>query len=97
MRAFQQSRHVDHHERFFVGNANDAQLRLERCERIIGNLGPRRGDHGEQRRLAGIGNADDPGIGEQPQLQAKRKTFAGLAAFGKSRRLANAGGKVLIA
>ena len=38
MRALDQPGNVDHDERFFVGDAHDAELRLERGERIIGDL-----------------------------------------------------------
>ena len=97
VRAFDQARHVDHHERVLVGDAHDSELRLERRERIVGDLGARRRNDRKQRRFAGVGYADDAAIGEKSKLEPQRKPFAGLAAFGKTRRLPNARCEVLIA
>ena len=80
-----------------VGDTHDAELRLERRKRIIGDFRTRCGDHGEQRRFSGIRNADDSAIGQQSKLEPKRESFARLTAFGKARRLAHARCEVLIA
>jgi hypothetical protein len=42
---------------------------MQRRERIIGDLRPCAGDRGQERRLAGIGQADETGIGDQLQAQ----------------------------
>ena len=56
---------VGHHEGAVVGEAHDAEVRLERSERILGDLGPRRGHHGEQRALAHVRLSEQPHVGDQ--------------------------------
>ncbi len=53
--AFDQTGHVDHHERFVNPHANHAQLRFERRERIIGDFRAGGGNDREQGRLASVG------------------------------------------
>ena len=57
--------------RFVVG-AHDAEVRRERRERIVGDLRTRRGDRADQRRLAGVGHAEQAHVGEHPQLEPQR-------------------------
>ena len=49
--------------------ADDAEVRRQRGERVVGDLRPRRGDARDQRRLAGVGEADQADVGEQLQLE----------------------------
>ena len=76
---------------------NDAKLRLERRKGIVGNLRPCGRNDREQGGFSGVGNADDAAIGEQPQLEPQHEIFARFPALGETRRLTNAGCKVLIA
>ena len=70
--AFDQSRNVgDDEAASFVG-AHDAELRRERRERIVGDLGPRRRDRADQRRLAGVGQAEQADVGEHLELELQR-------------------------
>ena len=56
MRAFDQARNVGQHEALRA-DAHHAQLRVQRGEGIIGDLGLGRRDRREQRRFPGIGQA----------------------------------------
>ena len=49
--------------------ADDAELRAERGERIIADLGLGVGDRIEEGRLAGVGQADEADVGEQFEAQ----------------------------
>src|SRR5437667_4571242 len=76
---------------------DNAEIGLECGERIIRNFGPRRGNHGNQRRLTRIGVANQADIGEQFQLQAKMPLLAGKSIFMFARGLVPRLGKMLIA
>ena len=78
-------------------DADHTELRLERGERIVGDLRTRRAHHREQRRLPGVRQADHAGIGEQLQLEPQLAVFARLALLGEARRLARGGREVLVA
>ena len=58
------------------------EVRFEGRERVVGDLGRGRGDRGEDRRLAGIGQPDETDVGDEPQLQADPRLGAGLALLG---------------
>ena len=64
-----------------------AQVRLERGERVVGDLGRRRGERREQRRLPGVRQPDEPDVGDEPQLQPDPALLARLALLGVARRL----------
>ena len=55
---------------------------MERGEGIVGDLRLGGGDGGEQGRLAGIGQADEAGIGDQLQPQPQPALLALLAGIG---------------
>src|SRR5438552_1476928 len=76
---------------------NDAEVGFERGERIVRNFGPRRGNHGNQRRLTRIGVANQADIGEEFQFEAKMTLFAGETVFVFARGLVPRLGKMLIA
>ena len=97
VRAFDQAGNVDHDERLFGAEPDDAELRFERRERIVGDLRARRRHGREQGRLAGVREADDAAIGEQLQLEPERAALGRLAALGEARRLARARREVLVA
>ena len=70
-----------------VAEVHDAEVRLERRERVVGDLGGRRGQGGEQRGLAGIRQPDQPDVGDEAQLQAEPVLLARLALLGVLGRL----------
>ena len=61
--AFDQARNVGHHERLRRTRTHHTQVRVQRRERVIGNLRARVGDGGDQRRLAGVRHAEQAHIG----------------------------------
>ena len=68
-----------------------AEIGMQRRERIIGDLRLRRGDGGQEGRLAGIGQADQAGIGDQLQPQPDPALHALEAGIGAARRLVGRG------
>src|SRR5882757_1826762 len=62
--ALDQTRNIRQHE-FTAVRIHDAKLGMQRGEGIIGNLRFGRADHGEEGRFAGIGQADESGVGDQ--------------------------------
>ena len=54
-----QPRQVGEHE-FVVVQADDAELRLQCRERVVGDLWPRMRDRGEKGRFAGVGSPTSP-------------------------------------
>ena len=79
MRAFDQAGDVRDDKAAFVAQADDAEVRDECGEWVIGDLRTRRGDARDQRRLAGIGKADQAHIGQQLQLEAEELLLAGFS------------------
>src|SRR6516164_7014616 len=71
---------------FLVVQPYDAELRLQRRERIVGDLRPGVRDRSEERRLPGVGQADQPDIGDQLQAQPHPGLMAGPAGIGAARR-----------
>ena len=65
-----------------VAEVHDAEVRLERRERVVGDLGLRGGQGREQRGLAGVRQPDEPDVGDEPQLEAQPVLLAGLALLG---------------
>src|SRR5271168_2399719 len=78
-------------------HGNDAQVRFERGERIVGNLGASGGDAGNERGLAGVGQADEAHVCEQAQLEPQVALLAGLAIFRLARSLMPGLGEMLVA
>ncbi len=68
-RAFDEAGEVGEDEFGVVAEPDDAELRVERGERIVGDLRPRVRDARKEGRLAGVGEADEPGIGDQLEAQ----------------------------
>ena len=67
-RALDQAGNVGEHELAALV-ADDAELRAERRERIVADLGRGVGDRVEEGRLAGVGKPDQADVGEQLQAQ----------------------------
>ena len=76
---------------------DDAQIRDERRERIVGDLRARGGNDGDQRRFAGVGKPDDRDVGEQLELDRELPDLAGKARFREARRLPRRRREMLIA
>ena len=87
-RALDQAGDVGDDELAVVG-LERAEHRLERRERIRRDLRLRAREAGEQRRLAGVREPDEPDVGEQLEVQLDRALLARQAALGQPRRLAH--------
>ena len=70
---------------------------MQRGERIVGDLRPRGGDADEEGRLAGVRQADQPGIGDQLQPQPDPALLARPALVGAARRAVGRGLEVRVA
>src|SRR5579864_3240936 len=62
MSALDQAGNVGEHE-FAAADVDDAELRMQGGERVIGDLRLGGADRGEKRRFSGVRQADDAGIG----------------------------------
>ncbi len=91
-RARDESRHVGHGEHVVV-NGHDTQVRNERCEGIVGDLRLGGRQDGDERRLAGVGKADQGDIGDGLELQDDIGQLAGLPQQREPGRLAPRAGE----
>src|ERR1700756_4663355 len=69
MRAFNQAGNVGEDELLRHRQADDAELGMQGCERVVGDLRPSGGDDGEKGGFTGVGQTDQTGIGDQLQAQ----------------------------
>ena len=79
--AFDETGNIRNDKTFSFAITDHAQVRHQRREGIVGNLRSHRGDRRDQCRFAGIGQADDADVGQQPELDLKfpfLSRFAGL-------------------
>ena len=83
--ALDQPRDVGHHE-LHVVPAHHAQVRLQRGERIVGDLWCGRRDDGDQRALARVGKTDEGDVGHQLELEVEPALLAGFTLLGEARR-----------
>ena len=67
--------------------AHHAEVGGEGRERIVGDLGPSRGDHREQGALAGIGLSHEPHVGDQLEGKLDFQCFAFFTRLPFPRRL----------
>ena len=74
-------------------SGHDAQVGLERGEGIVGDLGPGRRDHREQRALAGVGLAHQAHVGDELEHQLDLPLLALLARLPLARRLVGGRGE----
>ncbi len=65
----------------------DAEVRLERRERVVGDLGVGCRQGRQEGRLAGVGQAHEADVGDEPQLQAQPSLLARLSLLGVLGRL----------
>ena len=80
-----------------VGILDDADLRMQRGERIRRDFRPRLGNGREQRGFARVRIADQPDFGHDAQLEKKIAFLARLARLRETRRLARGRRKVPVA
>ena len=97
MRALDQPRYVGQHERSKLAQIDDAEVRCERGKRVIGDFGARRRDARDQRRLAGVRKADDPGVGDHLQIEEQDALRAYGPRLRLARRLVRRGGEHRVA
>ena len=96
MRAFDQARNIRQHE-FAAVDVDHAELRMQRGEGIVGDLRLGGADHREEGRLAGIGQADQAGVGDQFEPQPDPALLADLAGIGVARRAVGRGFEMRVA
>ena len=96
VRALDQAGNVGQHELARV-DADDAEIGVQGGEGIVGDLGLGRRHRREEGRLAGIGQPDQPGVGDQLEPQPDGHLLAGQAGVGASRRLVGRGLEMLVA
>ncbi len=80
-----------------VRGVHRAEHRLERRERVIRDLRLRVRDPGQKRRLAGVRQPHERGVGEQLQPQIKLGLVARCADLREARRLARGGRELTVA
>src|SRR5579862_8450565 len=68
VRTLDEARNIGEHE-FASINVHDAELRIERGKRIIGDLRLGGADGGKERRLSGVRQSHDTGIGDELEPQ----------------------------
>ena len=68
-----------------VVDAHDAEVRLERGERVVGDLRLGRADDADERALADVGEADQRDVGHQLELELQPALLAVLALLGEAR------------
>ncbi len=85
--ALDETRHVGDGEPVVAG-LHDAEVRVERGERVVGDLGPCRGKGGDEARLAGRRISDERDVGDGLQLERDLGLVAEGAEQGEARCLA---------
>ena len=88
---------VGHDEGTSVAVGHDAERGFEGGEGVVGNLGAGIGERADQRRLTGVGEADQTDIGEELQFQDHHHFLHGLAGLGVARCLVGGGAKLEVA
>src|SRR5262249_44367258 len=66
---------------------DDAEVRRQRRERIVGDLRARPRHRREERGLADVGVAEEARVGEELELEAEGLRLAGRSGLGRPRRL----------
>ncbi len=79
--ALDQTWNVGEHDRAFIVDLRDAEVGLKRGERIGRYLRFGVGEDGKQCRFSGIGNADEPNVRDELELQLQALLLPGLAPF----------------
>ena len=76
---FDEAGHVGEHEALLGTDTNHAEMRMERRERIVGDLGTGVGDGRNEGRLACVGHAEKTDVGEHLKLKLERTVLTGFA------------------
>ena len=95
-RALDQPGDVGDHDLALLG-LDRAEDRLERRERVVGDLRLRARHARDQRRLAGVRQPDEAGVGQQLEPQLDHPLLPRQPALGQPRRLARRPGEALVA
>ena len=66
---FDQARDVGDHKALLRPDAHDTQIRVQGCEWIVRDFGPRIRDRRDQRALAGVRHAEQADVGQHAQLE----------------------------
>ncbi len=96
-RSFDQAGDVGDDELAAVRRLDRPEHGRERRERVLGDLRPRVRDARQERRLAGVRQADERGVGEELEAQLDLLLLAGETDLGVARRLPARAGEVLVA
>jgi hypothetical protein len=80
-----QAGQIGDHEAPFSVHPHDAERRRQRREGIVGDLGGRGRQPGDERRLAGVGEADHTDVGEELQLEVEPPPLGDPAEIGLAR------------
>src|SRR5262245_33180644 len=96
VRPFDQSRHVGNDEAAVAAERDDAEVRSERGEGVIGNLRTRRRDTRDQRGLSRIWKSDQTDVGKQLQVELQQPGLAGGAFFAAARRTIGRAGEARV-
>src|SRR4051794_21142438 len=86
MGAFDQPRNIGNRSAAIFPNVHYPDDRMKRGKRVRRDLGSCRGNLGEQRRLAGVGITDEPGIGNRAQFEPEVSTLTVFAVTVLDRR-----------
>ncbi len=89
-RAFDEPRDVRDHEAAIGADAHDAELRVQRRERIVRDFRPRGRERARERRLARVRRAEQPDVGEQLERELQVPRFTRAAAAELPRRAIHA-------
>ena len=99
-RPLHQTGDVGHDELGPVARAtdpDDAEVRLERGERVVGDFGLGRRHRRDQGRLAGVGEADQGHVGHELELHVQPELLALLGLLGEGRGTAAVGEEARVA
>ena len=94
--AFDDTGNIGHDERPILVQRHHAQVRLQRCERIVGDLRAGRAQPRNQRRLSRIRKSHQADVGQKLQLQPIVYDLTRFSRRCKTGRSPGRGGEVLI-
>ena len=97
VRAVDQPRNVRHRDPRIIGVLHHADHRMQCGEGVGRHLGPRRGNRTQQRRLARVGVAHQPDVGDGLEFEQKFALFARFARLPLARRPVGPGDEARIA
>ena len=95
--AFDQPGNVGDDEASFVTQADHPEIGSQGGERVVCDLGSCRRDSRDQSRFSGVGEADEPHVGQQLEPEPQIPDFARTPRLRAPRRLVGRAGEVLVA